>query len=87
VQSTVATLAVFTEVNRNLRDHVLYFGRDLNQEALLAVQGEVKALVQRASALDRKLGECRAAARAYADSIALPNAPVGTPAPDGARGW
>jgi hypothetical protein len=84
VQTTAATLTLFTEVNRNLRDHVL----DLNQESLLAVQSEVQALVQRASGLDRKLGECRAAARAYADSIALPTVPIGTPAaPAPDRGW
>jgi len=86
VQSAAATLAVYSEINHSLRHHVLYFGRDLNQEGLLAVQGEVQALVQRASVLDRKLGECRAAARAYADSIALPSAPVGTPAVPAAEG-
>jgi hypothetical protein len=89
VQSTAAALTVYSEINHGLRDHVLYFGRDLNQEGLRGVQGEVLALVQRATVLDRKLGECRAAAQAYADSIALPSALLGTPAvpaPEGARG-
>ncbi len=80
VQVTLATLTTYSEINRNLRDHVLFFGRDLNQEALASVRGDVRDLSQKAAALQEKLGECRSTAGAYAESIALPSVPLTVPA-------
>ncbi|HLQ39100.1 MAG TPA: DUF2959 family protein, partial [Planctomycetota bacterium] len=73
-------LGAYAEINRRLHDHVLFFGHDLNADALAAIQSQVRAMTGMAADLDRKLGECRAAARAYVDAAALPAGAPGTPA-------
>jgi Protein of unknown function (DUF2959) len=75
-----SALASYTDINRRLRDHVLFFDHDLNAEALAAVQGEVRSMVKMANDLGDKLGECRTVARAYVESVNLPMAVSGTPA-------
>ncbi|MEO6593575.1 MAG: DUF2959 family protein [Planctomycetota bacterium] len=80
VQVTQASLTTYSEINRNLQDHVRFFGRDLNQEALSSVRNEVRDLTQRTAALQEQLVECRTTAGAYAESIALPSVPLTVPA-------
>jgi len=80
VKVTLESLTAFSEINRNLRDHVRFFGRDLNHEALASVRGDVRDLGERVAVLQEKLGECRRSASAYADSIGLPSTPLTVPA-------
>jgi len=74
-------LSQYAEVNRRLCDHVLFFGHDLNADALRSITAEVKALSGLTTDLDRKLADCRSTATAYVGASALPSAALAPAAP------
>lgn len=77
-------LATLEELNRGLRDHVLFLGHDLNADALAAVSSEVRALEDLGRGLDEELEEGLRAARAYVERASLPVAAPPGAAPPGA---
>lgn len=74
-------LAVYDNLHKNLRDHALFLGNDLNPEAINVIQEDVRVAGQLATELDQSLAACMDATRAYVEQSALPSMPGGA-APD-----
>lgn len=58
-----------------LRDHAAFLAHDLNAGAIDDIQDEVKLVANNARELDRLMGSCQAAARAYVEQSSLPAVP------------
>ena len=81
VRTVDAALAASLDLNRRLRDHVLFFGHDLNAEAMKTMQNEVRAVGRMATILDGHLADCRSVARTYVEQAAPPPAASAAPKP------
>jgi hypothetical protein len=72
VAAVEPAMASYEAVNKNLRDHALFLGHDLNPASVADIREDVRTLGTQADALDASLDVCLKAARDYVDSAALP---------------
>lgn len=85
LQSVEPALESCQQLNRGMRDAVLFLGHDLNTNSLATMRDEAIAMTTQAGQLDRMFKDTLAAAEAYIDTAALPGNPD-TPAPGPTQG-
>ena len=64
--------ASYVQVNKSLKDHVLFLGTDFNPGAIEQIRGAVRDLARQTQSFDREVETSLVAARNYVDASSLP---------------
>ena len=83
LKSLEPALATCTQLNTDVRDHMLFLGHDLNPQSLADIQDGVQMVAQSATEVDQGIEQALGAARQYLEAASLP---VGAPAAPSGEG-
>ncbi|MEZ5973915.1 MAG: DUF2959 family protein [Planctomycetota bacterium] len=73
LDSSADPILMYAGFVTDVRDALLFLGRDLHPEAVRMIEGDLRAILQEARTLDSAQEVCQQAARTYLDHTGLPD--------------